>query len=118
MLSDIIQEFCKQYGLSGISMEEGGSLRLSIDGIGDLQLIQKNSKLVVGLIRKIENPYLLSGRKILACCHFAKSHLKPLPAQLNDDILTFFTIFEENEVTSALLSQTLDFLTDTMDHVL
>lgn len=118
MLSDIIQEFCNQYGLKGISLGEAGKLRLSIEGIGDLQFLNQKSKLLVGLSRKVENFYSFSGQKILGQCHFKESNFHPLHAQLNDDMLGLFYLFEENEVTAALLSQALDQLTDAMDKAL
>ncbi len=104
MISEVIKEFCNQYGLKGVSMEEGGKLRLSIEGIGDLQFLQ--------------NYYLFSGRKVLAMCHYKEPHFHPLHAQLNDDMLGIFYLFDENEVTAALLSQALDALTETMDSML
>ncbi len=118
MISDVISEFCKQYGLQGVSMEEGGKLRLSIEGIGDLQFLHQKNKLLVGLTRKIENPYLFSAQKVLAMCHYKESHFYPLHAQLNEDVLGLFHLFNENEVTAALLSQALDALTDEMDKAL
>ncbi len=118
MISEVIKEFCNQYGLKGVSMEEGGKLRLSIEGIGDLQFLHQKNKLLVGLTRKIENYYLFSGRKVLAMCHYKEPHFHPLHAQLNDDMLGIFYLFDENEVTAALLSQALDALTETMDSML
>ena len=99
-------------------MEEGGKLRLSIEGIGDLQFLHEKNKLLIGLSRKIENFYLFSARKILAMCHYKEPHLHPLHAQINDETLGLFFIFEESEVTAALLSQALDELTDAMDKAL
>ena len=117
MISDTVKDFCEEHGLKGVSMEEGGTLRLIIDDIGDFQLVHTRSKVVTGLTRKIENSYLLSGRKILGFCHFREPHFRPLHVQLNDDILGIFYIFEENVVTSALLSQSLNALTDAMDKI-
>lgn len=96
-------------------MDEGGKLRLSIEEIGDLQFLNVKSKLVVGLTRKIENPYLFSAQNILKMCHYKECRFHPLHAQLKDEMLGLFYIFEENEVTAALLSQALDELTDAMD---
>ena len=90
MISEVIKEFCNQYGLKGISMEEGGKLRLSIEGIGGLQFFNQKNKLLMGLTRKIENFYLFSARKILAMCHFKEANFHPLHAQLNDDMLGIF----------------------------
>ncbi len=118
MISDVIQEFCNQYGLQGVSMGAEGKLRLSIEGIGDLQFLHQKNKLLIGLTRKIENPYLLSGRKILEMCHYKESNLRPLHAQINDEMLGIFYLLEEEEVTAALLSEALDALTDTMDKAL
>ena len=115
MISEVIKEFCNQYGLTGVSMEEGGKLRLSIEGIGDLQFLNEKDKLLIGLSRKIENFYLFSARKILEMCHYKECDFHPLHAQLKDDVLGLFYIFDEREVTAALLSQALDGLTETMD---
>ena len=115
MISEVVQDFCKQYGLTGVSMEEGGSLGLSIESVGDLQLLHKAPKFLMGLNRKVENLYLLDGRKILACCHYRVPHPKPLHAQLRDGTLGLYYIFEEREVDATLLSRALDSLTDTMD---
>ena len=51
-------------------------------------------------------------------CHYKEPHLHPLHAQINDETLGLFFIFEESEVTAALLSQALDELTDAMDKAL
>lgn len=118
MISYVVQEFCNQYGLKNVSMVEGGKLRLSIEGVGDLQFFHQKDKLLVGLTSKIENPYLFSAQKILKMCHYTEPHFYPLHAQLHDEILGFFYLFEENEVTVAILSQALDTLTDTMDQAL
>ena len=118
MISEVIKEFCNQYGLKGVSMEEGGKLRLSIEGIGELQFLHQKNKLLVGLTRKIENFYLFSAQKILAMCHYKEPHFHALHAQLNNDMLGIFYLFDENEVTTVLLSQALDALTETMDKAL
>lgn len=117
MISDIVQDFTKLYGLSGITMTEGGSLRLTIADIGDLQLVHTRSKLITGLTRVMENSYLLNGQKILSVCHFREHHLRPLHAQLNENTIGIFYIFDENEVTAALLSEALGSLADIMDQI-
>ncbi|MCF7728903.1 MAG: hypothetical protein K9M81_00895 [Chthoniobacterales bacterium] len=117
MITDIVQQFCQQYGLSGLTMEEGGSINLKIDTIGTLQLVHKEPHFLVGLSKKVENLYLLNARKILACAHFKESRMKPLHAQLRDDILGFYFIFEDKEVNCAILSNALDSLTELMDQV-
>lgn len=118
MIPEIVQEFCQQHGLQGVSMGEDGKLRLSIEGVGDLQLLYQQESLLVGLSKKIDNPYLLSGRKVLGLCHYTVPQLHPLHAQINDDMLGIFYLFDEHEVTAALLSQALDSLTDTIDQML
>jgi len=115
MISDIIREFCQQYGLSGLSLDERGSLSLSIEDIGDFQLVQKSPKFLTGLHRKVENLYLLDGRKILSHSHFREAHLKPLHVQLHNDTIGLYYIFEEREIDVTVLSRALDSLTDTMD---
>lgn len=118
MIPDIVKDFCQEYGLAGVSMEQGGSLRLSIEDIGDFQLVHTHSKLITGLTRPIGNTYLMDGRKILSFCHFKESHLRPLHAQINDDnILGLSYHFDESEVTATLLSQALNSLTDIMDNI-
>jgi len=99
-------------------MGEEGKLRLSIEGVGDLQFFNIKNKLLMGLTRKIENPYLFSARNILGMCHFKENNFHPLHAQVHDEMLGIFYIFEESEVTAAFLSQALDGLTDTMDKML
>ena len=117
MISDTVQQFCQQYGLAGVTMEEGGHLNLTIDAIGDLQLIHKAPQFLVGLSRKVENVYLINARKILAQAHFRESRIKPLHTQLRDDHLGLYYIFQEQEIDPALLSNALDSLTETMDHL-
>ena len=117
MIPQIIEEFCSQHGLSSLSMQEGGSLKLSIDGIGDFQMIHSGSKFLTGLNRKIENTYLLNGRNILRRCHFRTSNFKPLHAQLRNNVLGLFYLFREEEITASLLSLSLDSLTNTMDEI-
>jgi hypothetical protein len=51
-------------------------------------------------------------------CYFKEPNFHPLHAQLHDEMLGIFYLFEENEVTAAFLSQALDALTDTMDKAL
>ncbi|MFI0348122.1 MAG: hypothetical protein ACH346_05060 [Chthoniobacterales bacterium] len=117
MISDIVKNFCEEYGLRGLSIEDGGVLRLTIADVGDFQLVQTSGKLLTGLTRKIENFYLLSGRKILGACHFREPHFRPLHAQLKDDTLGIFYVFEESEITVAILSQSIESLTDAMDKI-
>lgn len=117
MIAETVQQFCRQYGLSGSSMEEGGSLKLSIADIGDFQLLHRSPYFLTGLSRKVENIYLLDGRRILGECHFKKRYLKALHAQLRDDKLGFYYIFKEREITASLLSMALDSLTEVMDDV-
>ncbi len=115
MISESVENFCRQYGLAGTSMEEGGTLKLSIDDVGDFQLLHRSPYFLTGLTRKVENIYLLEGRRILSYCHFKKQHLKPLHAQLREDKLGFYFIFGEREITASTLSMALDALTDVMD---
>lgn len=118
MISDTIQEFCRQYGLNGVLLNSEGKLRLTIESIGDLQFFYQNSKLLVGLTRRIENFYAFSARKVLELCHYKELPLHPLHAQLQEELLGLFYIFDEEEVTGALLAQTLDTLTEFMDQAL
>ena len=118
MISSIVQEFCAHCGFSGLSMEEGGSLKLSIEGIGDFQMIHNSPQFLAGLQRKIENPYLLTGKKVLSHCHFKEANLSPLHAQIKDDTLGLFYVFNETELTAALLSTSLDSLVELMDKIL
>ena len=118
MLSQTIAEFCRHCGLPGLSMQEGGTLKLSIEGIGNFQMIHSSPKFLTGLQRKIENPYLLTGQKILSHCHFREPHLKPLHAQIRNDVLGLSYIFKEEEITAALLSSALDSLVDIMGRIL
>ena len=118
MITDVIQEFCSQYGLKGISLGETGKLRLSIEGTGDLQFFNEKNKLLMGLSKKIENPYSFSARKILGMSHFKEPNFHPLHAQLKDETLGIFYLFQEDEVTSALLCQALDALADIMEKAL
>ena len=117
MITDAVQQFCQQYGLSSVSMEEGASLNLIIDSIGTLQLDHKAPHFLIGLSKKVENPYLLNARKILARAHFKEPRIKPLHAQLHDDILGFYFIFEEQEIDPSVLSNALDSLTELMNQV-
>ncbi len=117
MISDSVEGFCRQHGLAGLSMEEGGSLKLSIDDVGDFQLLHRSPYFLTGLTRKVENLYLLEGRHILGYCHFKKQHLRPLHAQLREDKLGFYFVFGEREITTSILSMALDSLTDVMDEV-
>jgi type III secretion system chaperone SycN len=117
MIEDAVQKFCQQYGLSGVSMEEGASLNLNIDGIGTLQLVHKAPHFLIGLHKKVENLYLLKARKILAYAHFKEPRIKPLHTQLHNDMLGFYFIFEEQEIDPSVLSNALDALTDLMDQV-
>jgi hypothetical protein len=43
--------------------------------------------------------------------------MKPLHAQLHDDTLGFYFIFEEKEINPTVLSNALDSLTELMDQV-
>lgn len=117
MISTVVQDFCQQYGLSGATMEEGGSLNLTIDDIGNLQLVHKAPHFLIGLSRKVENLYLVNARKILAHAHFRETNIKPLHTQLHDDQLGLYYIFEEREIDPAVLSKALDSLTEVMDQI-
>lgn len=117
MITDVVLQFCQQYGLSGVTMREGESVNLKIDTIGNLQLVHKTPYLLMGLSKKIENFYLLNARKILSHAHFRESRIKPLHAQLHDDTLGFYFIFEESEINPAVLSNGLDALSELMEQV-
>jgi|GEM_PF-1890282 len=117
MITDVVQQFFQQYGLSGITMREGEKLSLQIDTIGNLQLVHSPPCFLIGLRKKIENIYLLNARKILARAHFREPRLKPLHTQLHDDILGCYFIFEESEINLSILSNGLDALTTVMDQV-
>lgn len=114
---EAVQKFCSRYGLSNSKMEEGGGLKLSIEDIGDFQLLHRSPYFLTGLSRKVENLYLIDARRILEECHFKKQRLRPLHAQLRDDKLGFYFIFGEREITESLLSMALDGLTEAMDDI-
>lgn len=115
MISESVQEFCKQHGLAKTTMAEGGGLRLSITDVGDFQLLHRSPYFLTGLTRKVENLYLLNGRRILGLCHFKRRSLRALHAQLKEDQLGFYFLFGEREITASLLSMALDSLTEVMD---
>ncbi|MFZ4115116.1 MAG: hypothetical protein ACOYK6_00155 [Chthoniobacterales bacterium] len=117
MITDVVQQFLQNYGLSGVTMQEGGSLNLKIDTIGALQLVHKAPHFLIGLNKKVENLYLLNARKVLAFAHFREQRIKPLHAQLHEDILGFYYIFGEREIDPSVLSGALDSLTELMDQL-
>ena len=118
MISSIVQEFCSHYGFSGLSMEDEGRLKLSIEGVGDFEMIHNSPKFLAGLQRKIENPYLLTGEKVLSHCHFKETNVSPVHAQMRNDTLGLFYVFNETDVTASLLSTSLDSLVELMDKIL
>jgi type III secretion system chaperone SycN len=117
MIPDVVQRFLQHYGLSGITMEEGGSLNLKIDSIGALQLVHRAPHFLIGLNKKVENLYLLNARKVLALAHFREQRIKPLHTQLHEDTLGFYYSFGDREIDPSVLSNALDSLTELMDQV-
>lgn len=117
MISDVVQQFCQQCGLSGFAMEEGGSLSFTIEDTGTLQLIHQPPFFLVGLSKKVDNLYLINARKILMHAHYRENSMKPLHTQLHEDTLGLHYIFGEREITSAMLSEALDSLTQIMDRI-
>ncbi len=116
-ISSTIEQFLQQCGLHGISMEEGGSLNLTIEATGKLQLLHRPPHFLIGINRKVENLYSLDARKILARAHYREKKIKPLHMRLHDNVLGIYYIFGEREIDSSLLSTALDSLTELIEQI-
>jgi type III secretion system chaperone SycN len=111
MIKKTIDDFGKKIGFEGLSFNENDVIHLELESIGDLYIENTSPRLLIYLIKKIENPSLKVYQEALTLCHYKQKNPYPTATGLyEEDKLAFLIRMPYEEVSESNLEKSIAFL--------